>query len=406
MTSVAAAVTAAAASQVPGRTARGFMLVVVVSVVAMVAVIPVRQFGQELMHSTVQSGGVHIFPEVSRRNCPRPALRLEVLQKYSCAAKRNNGIEGLAMANLRTCRMTRCVSILVTIAFISGTGCSRSRATQRAARGRVPLPPPVVQFEDDPSSEEQLQLNSTPMPNSGASYGPVPRISAAPLGSTGSSIDMRYPQSRGSRIRAVPTVPRGQIGAGPRLVSPIQPSSDETPVTLPNAADRTTPLPEKPADRTTPSAASDAPQYTMTTEPNVATGGPVTLEAIRSLQEAGFNTVLDLSPESEADMAEPTEVRRAGMTYIALPVTPKTLTRDTVDEFNRVIAESKRPIYIHDTTGARTGAMWYLNRLLVAQLPDDAARRQAAKAGLKDPGADDLTTDLWLAINAVRAENK
>jgi protein tyrosine phosphatase (PTP) superfamily phosphohydrolase (DUF442 family) len=267
------------------------------------------------------------------------------------------------------------------------------------------MPPPVVIEQESPGSESQIQLQPSEMPGgarTGAAYGPAAPIAVAPLGSTGYSVDMRYPRVRGQRPRGIPPSPR--VTTGPKLVPPSAPTDDESPVTLPPL--QTKSEPSKPDTNGKPATPkSDAPRYTMTTEPGVATGAPVTtLDAIRALKDEGFNTVINLLPEDQADAAEPTEVTRAGMAYVSLPITPKTLSRETLDKFNRVIAESKRPIYVHDSDGRLTGAMWYLNRLLVAKLPEDAARRQAIKAGLKEPDSDDLTTELWLAINRILSE--
>ena len=310
---------------------------------------------------------------------------------------------------LRASNWNQRIVIAVLIGAIGGAGCSRTKPYQRSARRRVPLPPPVVQFEPDPASETPLDLHTTQTPGrsgTSAAYGPPPRMSVAPSGSTGYSVDMRYPSYHGVRPTAPPA--RTRASAGPRLVSPKTEAADETPIKLPpaNGSDRQATTNGTAPERAATTPKKDTPRFTMTTEPGVATGAPVkTLDEIRALKDEGFRTILNLLPEDEADPAEPFEVNRAEVAYISLPVTPKTLNRDLLEQFNRVIAQADRPIYIHDSTGSLTGAMWYLNRLLDAKIPEPAARRQAAKAGLKDSGADDLTTELWLAIQRIIAES-
>jgi protein tyrosine phosphatase (PTP) superfamily phosphohydrolase (DUF442 family) len=137
-------------------------------------------------------------------------------------------------------------------------------------------------------------------------------------------------------------------------------------------------------------------------EPNVATGGQPTLEGMKWLKERGFLTVLNLLPESDADPAEASMVRQLGLEYISLPITAATIDAATAEQFNQIVDDAKhRPIFIHDSTGSRAGAMWYLHRVTVDKIPDDRARSQAARIGLKDSD-----TELWLAIQKLRAEQQ
>jgi len=137
-------------------------------------------------------------------------------------------------------------------------------------------------------------------------------------------------------------------------------------------------------------------------EPNVATGGQPTFEGMQWLKERGFVTVVNLLPDSEADPAEPGMLRQLGLSYVSLPVTAQSLNTEVLDQFNLIVADSKlRPIFIHDSTGSRVGAMWYLHRVTAEKVPTDRARSQAARIGLKDSD-----TELWLAIQKVLAEQK
>jgi protein tyrosine phosphatase (PTP) superfamily phosphohydrolase (DUF442 family) len=135
------------------------------------------------------------------------------------------------------------------------------------------------------------------------------------------------------------------------------------------------------------------PRYT-TVDRDVAAGGQPSLEGLRSLMDRGCRAVLNLLPETDADPAESSMVRELGMAYLSLPVSAETLDRDTVARFSQIVNDPEnRPLFIHDSTGSRTGALWYLHRIQTEQAPQETARREAAQIGLHDSD-----TELWLAI--------
>jgi uncharacterized protein (TIGR01244 family) len=180
----------------------------------------------------------------------------------------------------------------------------------------------------------------------------------------------------------------------------------DLPVNVPNAAKRNgngeTPATTARTEQTTPAdEATGIPHYTIV-EANVATGGQPTLDGIKWLTERGFRAVLNLLPDDEADPAEASMVRELGLEYVSLPVTASSITREVAEMFNQIVDDAKyRPLFIHDSTGARTGALWYLHRVRVDQVPEDRARSQAARIGLQDSD-----TDLWLAIQRILSQEK
>jgi protein tyrosine phosphatase (PTP) superfamily phosphohydrolase (DUF442 family) len=95
-------------------------------------------------------------------------------------------------------------------------------------------------------------------------------------------------------------------------------------------------------------------------------------------------------------------VRELDLEYVSLPITPGSINRGALEMFNQIADDAKyRPLFIHDSTGARTGALWYLHRVTVDNVPEDRARNQAARIGLKDSD-----TELWLAIQRYLSENR
>jgi protein tyrosine phosphatase (PTP) superfamily phosphohydrolase (DUF442 family) len=269
-------------------------------------------------------------------------------------------------------------------------------------------PPPSVTEDVGSDSETPLTLPPTsyvPRGRTGSAYGPATGISVAPRGSTGFSRDIRFSSPSDSRMRPVPMEPRGIVSSRSAVPTQHEPAGGEIPVTVPSKPKRNgtngQPTTNGQSDPAAADAATGIPGYYVV-ESNIATGGQPTLEGMKWLKERGFLSVLNLLPESEADPAEASMVRQLGLEYISLPITAHTINAETAEQFNLLVDDAKlRPIFIHDSTGSRTGAMWYLHRVSVDKTPDDRARRQAERIGLKDSD-----TELWLAIQKYRAEQQ
>ncbi len=356
---------------------------------------------------------VQIFPEQSRRN--PAAFALEFLNSFRAfhgnCREWDSGMFGfreekcIVSRNLIT-RVGRC--LIVAVATLVIVSCSRARTQSRVARSRMPMPaPPSV--TEGPDSEVPLSLPASetlPGSRTGSAYGPATGISVAPLGSTGTSRDIRFPQTRGPRLRPLPMEPPRSAPSSSSTATEHQPVTAEAPVNVPAAPNRNGTNGKATAnDRHEAAAAKEEapgiPGY-LVVESNIATGGQPTFEGMKWLKERGFKTVLNLLPDSEADPAEAGMVRQLGLEYLSIAITPRSINANAVNQFNDIAGDVKqRPLFIHDSTGSRTGAMWYLYRVTVDKTPDDRARNQAARIGLKD-----TDTELWLAIQRFQAEKE
>ncbi len=305
--------------------------------------------------------------------------------------------------------LSRCT--ILAIVAIGLSGCSRYRPFERVARRPAILPTTPITRER-PRVEPELPVTLPPADSySGSrvasSYGPPAGVSVAPLGSTGFSRDIRHRQFLAPRPEPMPMTPPANATARLRTVPRSESKKDELPITLPAKPKQNgngSPRADSPRDSTAgpnQEQATGIPGFAVV-DSNIATGGQPTLEGMKWLKERGFHTVVNLLPAGEADAAEASMVRELGLDYVSLPITAQSIGSDTLDQFNQIADDAtNRPLFIHDSTGSRTGAMWYLHRVIVDNVPEDRARHQASRMGLKD-----TDTELWLAIQRVLEEKK
>lgn len=93
--------------------------------------------------------------------------------------------------------------------------------------------------------------------------------------------------------------------------------------------------------------------------PDVLTGGQPQEEHFEALARRGFRTVLDLRAPGEArPFDEPEVVRRHGLEYVNIPVTPESLTDQTFDQFRALMRDrTRRPVVVHCASGNRVAVL-------------------------------------------------
>jgi len=119
-------------------------------------------------------------------------------------------------------------------------------------------------------------------------------------------------------------------------------------------------------------------------EDGVAVGGQPTVEQIPTLAAKGYRTVISLRLASEFD-AEPVALaaRRAGMSYVSVPISAKEPTDEAVEEFLRFTDDPGiYPIFIHCGSGNRAAALWMIRRVLRDGWTLEKAEAEAVAAGL------------------------
>jgi protein tyrosine phosphatase (PTP) superfamily phosphohydrolase (DUF442 family) len=119
------------------------------------------------------------------------------------------------------------------------------------------------------------------------------------------------------------------------------------------------------------------------------------------LKDQGYRTIVHLRPAGEEDSAARTVVENLGMSYLTVEISPRTLSRELVQEFSRTVRDPQRqPVFVYDRRGMLTGTLWYLHFRLTDNLPDPEARERAKRLGLKEETNEEYA-DLWLAIQRV-----
>lgn len=246
--------------------------------------------------------------------------------------------------------------------------------------GAVPVPPaggvtaPAPVYPPPPA---QIQQNAYNPP-----VAPPPSAGAAP----GVYLDQPEP------VAPEPAKPMPNGPAAPRETPPYTPPSPEPP---PARDDR----------GASPDLPVDIPQFAMV-KPNIASGLEPFAEGVAWLKSHGYRSVLHIRAPGEDDAAARRRVEQSGLRYLSLEVSPQTLSRDIVDQFNRVLADANNlPIFVYDADASLAGALWYLHFRLVDRATEEKARESAEHLGFKkDRG--DAHLKMWLAVQNLLKDAK
>ena len=127
--------------------------------------------------------------------------------------------------------------------------------------------------------------------------------------------------------------------------------------------------------------ASAIPAYRVV-QPGLATAGQPTPEATLKLKEQGFRTVINLRAEGEPGVKEEEEaVKRLGLRYVSVPVTPATFSQQQVDAVAQVLDDKDAgPVLLHCGSANRVGAVW-----TVLQVRRGKGYEEPEAEGARDP---------------------
>jgi protein tyrosine phosphatase (PTP) superfamily phosphohydrolase (DUF442 family) len=188
---------------------------------------------------------------------------------------------------------------------------------------------------------------------------------------------------------AAPQAPPDSLRLSPPV--PAQPPTANEPPMAPNAGVKegpTTPTPPLPVG---------IPQFAMAKN-RVASGLRPMIEGIDWLKANGYRTVLHVRAPGQDDAADRKQFEMRGLKYVSLELSPESLTREVVDQFNHLVTDpANQPLFVYDRDGVLAGGLWYLHFRTSEQLADDAARVRSGALGLRED-QDGAHRTMWLAI--------
>lgn len=129
--------------------------------------------------------------------------------------------------------------------------------------------------------------------------------------------------------------------------------------------------------------------------PNVFTSGQPSKEGMSQMASRGVKTVVNLRPHGEPGARDETEeLSVLQVKYYNLPITPDSLTLETVAEFARILRDSgNQTVLIHCTSANRVGGLWLAHRILYENADTAMALKEARAIGMK-PSMEDIVLRL------------
>ncbi len=120
----------------------------------------------------------------------------------------------------------------------------------------------------------------------------------------------------------------------------------------------------------------------------VTVGAQPTEDQIQQLGKQGYKSVVNFRTEGEEDQplspkAEGEKVRAAGLTYLHVPVSMKSMGSEQVDQFREKYADLPKPVFAHCKSGKRAGAMVMMHMAVEQGMTGDQTLQQAEKMGFE-----------------------
>jgi uncharacterized protein (TIGR01244 family) len=131
--------------------------------------------------------------------------------------------------------------------------------------------------------------------------------------------------------------------------------------------------------------ASGLPNATVV-RPGLVGAGRPSAEAVATLKQRGFRTVIDLRTPGEPGFAdEKAAVEAQGLRYLSVPVVGSAFSGAQVDAVQAALEQAKDgPVLLHCATANRVGAVWTVLQARQG-MPVDEALKEGARVGLTNP---------------------
>jgi hypothetical protein len=245
---------------------------------------------------------------------------------------------------------------------------------------------------------------AAPVPQGGTQWLPEPPVGPAPIGSQSSS---NFPNGNQKDIAW-----KSALGPSVRLYPPENgdnlDSNKKIPLRPPEVVDAEKPIsPKAEAEKSTkepPLLPVGIPRFALVRE-KVANGlRPSLDDGLGWLQANGYRTVLFLHEPGSPESVDRLQVEKRGMRFLALEVSPMTLSQKTIDDFNRIVGDSAGlPLFVYDTDGSLTGGLWYAHFRQTHGATEESARKHASQLGFREEG--EIThRQMWQAVQKLMSE--
>lgn len=88
---------------------------------------------------------------------------------------------------------------------------------------------------------------------------------------------------------------------------------------------------------------------------SIAIGSDSKPEALKDIAQQGYKTVIDLCTAAEGNQLDRSEVKELALEYVSVPISPKNLSRETLETFKQAINTSPQPTYVRCASALRAG---------------------------------------------------
>jgi uncharacterized protein (TIGR01244 family) len=139
---------------------------------------------------------------------------------------------------------------------------------------------------------------------------------------------------------------------------------------------------------------------------DLAAAGQPSPEALASLSEMGFRTVVNLRTEKEGAAQERAVVEAQGLRYVWVPVTADTFSLADVEAIEKVVDDpAAGPVLLHCASSNRVGAAW---AVMKARRGTPLAEAEAAgrAAGMQSPAMEGAVRRVLGAPGAPHPESR
>ncbi len=127
------------------------------------------------------------------------------------------------------------------------------------------------------------------------------------------------------------------------------------------------------------------------TDGNYYFAGQPTAEGLSLLRDAGVKKVINIRTLGEVeklDYNEPKAVADAGMSYVSIPISPKTFSAANVERFAAALEQYEEPVLVHCGSSNRVGGLWAAYLVLKRGVEVEKAMEMGRAAGMSSDGVE------------------